>query len=149
MAPRQAMLAVVTSLPNAVSAVYLARRGRGAAVLSTALNGNAINVIAGRDEVLFYTDGATEARNKAGSSSPSPSATPCTTGTSQSTWLTSSAPSWPGTSITRMMRTSLLLACRGTSLSSAWISIFSPWEFADLRPILVSSGNPGRGAERR
>ena len=41
------MLAVVTSLPNAVSAVYLARRGRGAAVLSTALNSNAINVVGG------------------------------------------------------------------------------------------------------
>ena len=37
----------MTSLPNAVSAVYLARRGRGAAVLSTALNSNAINVVAG------------------------------------------------------------------------------------------------------
>ena len=41
------MLAVVTSLPNAVSAVYLAMRGRGGAVLSTTLNSNAINVIAG------------------------------------------------------------------------------------------------------
>ncbi|HEY1920525.1 MAG TPA: hypothetical protein VGH27_33570 [Streptosporangiaceae bacterium] len=41
------VLAVVTSLPNAVSAIYLARRGRGAAVLSTALNSNAINVVAG------------------------------------------------------------------------------------------------------
>ena len=41
------MLAVVTSLPNAVSAVYLARRGRGAAVLSTALNSNAINEVGG------------------------------------------------------------------------------------------------------
>jgi cation:H+ antiporter len=41
------ILAVVTSLPNAVSAVYLARRGRGAAVLSTALNSNAINVTIG------------------------------------------------------------------------------------------------------
>ncbi len=41
------VLAVVTSLPNAVGAVYLARRGRGAAVLSTALNSNAINVVAG------------------------------------------------------------------------------------------------------
>jgi len=41
------VLGVVTSLPNAVSAVYLARRGRGAAVLSTALNSNAINVTAG------------------------------------------------------------------------------------------------------
>jgi hypothetical protein len=41
------VLAVVTSVPNAVSAVYLAMRGRGAAVLSTALNSNAINVVAG------------------------------------------------------------------------------------------------------
>ena len=41
------VLAVVTSLPNAVAAVYLAIRGRGAAVLSTALNSNAINVLAG------------------------------------------------------------------------------------------------------
>ena len=41
------VLAVVTSLPNAVTAIYLARRGRGAAVLSTALNSNAINVTAG------------------------------------------------------------------------------------------------------
>jgi cation:H+ antiporter len=41
------VLAVVTSLPNAVSAVYLARRGRGAAVLSTALNSNAINIVGG------------------------------------------------------------------------------------------------------
>ena len=32
------VLAAVTSLPNAVSAVYLARRGRGAAAFSTALN---------------------------------------------------------------------------------------------------------------
>ena len=41
------VLAVVTSLPNAVTAVYLARRGRGAAVLSIALNSNAINIVAG------------------------------------------------------------------------------------------------------
>jgi cation:H+ antiporter len=40
-------LAGVTSLPNAVAAVYLAAKGRGAAVLSTALNSNALNVIAG------------------------------------------------------------------------------------------------------
>ena len=43
------MLAVVTSLPNAVTAVYLARRVRGAAVPSTALNSNAINVTAWLD----------------------------------------------------------------------------------------------------
>jgi cation:H+ antiporter len=41
------VLAAVTSLPNAVAAVYLARRGRGAATLSTALNSNSINVVAG------------------------------------------------------------------------------------------------------
>jgi Ca2+/Na+ antiporter len=41
------VLAAVTSLPNAVAAVYLARRGRGAAALSTALNSNAINVTIG------------------------------------------------------------------------------------------------------
>jgi cation:H+ antiporter len=41
------ILAAVTSLPNAVSAIYLARRGRGAATLSVALNSNSLNVAAG------------------------------------------------------------------------------------------------------
>jgi Ca2+/Na+ antiporter len=41
------VLAAVTSLPNAVSAIYLARRGRGAATLSTALNSNSLNVTVG------------------------------------------------------------------------------------------------------
>lgn len=41
------ILAAVTSLPNAVSAVYLANRGRGAAVLSTALTSNNLNVVLG------------------------------------------------------------------------------------------------------
>lgn len=41
------VLAAVTSLPNAVAAVYLAARGRGAAVLSTALNSNALNILVG------------------------------------------------------------------------------------------------------
>ncbi len=41
------VLAAVTSLPNAVGAIHLARRGRGAAVLSEALNSNMINVVAG------------------------------------------------------------------------------------------------------
>lgn len=41
------ILAAVTSLPNAVAAVYLARRGRGSATLSTALNSNALNVTVG------------------------------------------------------------------------------------------------------
>jgi cation:H+ antiporter len=41
------VLAAVTSLPNAVAAVYLASRGRGAATLSTALNSNTLNVVVG------------------------------------------------------------------------------------------------------
>ncbi len=41
------ILAGVTSLPNAVAAVYLASRGRGAATLSEAFNSNALNVIVG------------------------------------------------------------------------------------------------------
>lgn len=40
-------LAAVTSLPNAVAAVYLAAKGRGAAAFSTALNSNTVNVVAG------------------------------------------------------------------------------------------------------
>jgi cation:H+ antiporter len=41
------VLAAVTSLPNAVAAVYLASRGRGPATLSTAFNSNALNVVVG------------------------------------------------------------------------------------------------------
>jgi Ca2+/Na+ antiporter len=41
------VLAAVTSTPNAVAAVYLARRGRASATLSEAFNSNALNVIAG------------------------------------------------------------------------------------------------------
>lgn len=41
------VLAAVTSLPNAVAAVYLAARGRGAAAMSTALNSNNLNVLVG------------------------------------------------------------------------------------------------------
>ncbi len=41
------VLAAVTSLPNAVAAAYLAARGRGAAVLSTGLNSNLFNILAG------------------------------------------------------------------------------------------------------
>jgi cation:H+ antiporter len=41
------VLATVTSLPNAVAAIYLAARGRGAAVLSIALNSNLFNILAG------------------------------------------------------------------------------------------------------
>jgi cation:H+ antiporter len=41
------VLAAVTSVPNAVTAVYLARRGRGAATLSEAMNSNTLNVTFG------------------------------------------------------------------------------------------------------
>jgi cation:H+ antiporter len=41
------VLAGVTSLPNAVAAVHLASKGRGAAALSTALNSNSLNVVVG------------------------------------------------------------------------------------------------------
>jgi cation:H+ antiporter len=41
------VIAAVTSLPNAVAANYLAARGRGAALLSTALTSNNLNVILG------------------------------------------------------------------------------------------------------
>jgi cation:H+ antiporter len=41
------VLAAVTSLPNAVAAVYLAGRGRGAATFSTAMNSNTLNVALG------------------------------------------------------------------------------------------------------
>jgi cation:H+ antiporter len=41
------VLAAVTSLPNAVAAIYWARRARGVAMLSTGLNSNAFNVTVG------------------------------------------------------------------------------------------------------
>lgn len=41
------ILAAVTSLPNAVGAVYLVTRGKGAAVLSEAMNSNLLNVVVG------------------------------------------------------------------------------------------------------
>ncbi len=41
------VLAAVTSLPNAVAAVYLAAKGKGAAALSTAITSNNLNVAIG------------------------------------------------------------------------------------------------------
>jgi cation:H+ antiporter len=41
------ILAAVTSLPNAVAAVHLASKGRGAAAMSTALTSNNLNVVVG------------------------------------------------------------------------------------------------------
>jgi hypothetical protein len=40
-------LGAITSLPNVVAAIYLVRKGRGAATFSTALNSNNLNVVAG------------------------------------------------------------------------------------------------------
>jgi cation:H+ antiporter len=41
------VLAAVTSIPNAVAAVYFARRGRGTATLATAMNSNTANICFG------------------------------------------------------------------------------------------------------
>jgi cation:H+ antiporter len=41
------ILAALTSLPNLVAAVYLAKRGRGAATLSEAMNSNRVNTLVG------------------------------------------------------------------------------------------------------
>lgn len=41
------VLAALTSLPNAVAAVYLAHNGRGAAMLSEAMNSNTLNILVG------------------------------------------------------------------------------------------------------
>jgi cation:H+ antiporter len=41
------VLGAVTSLPNTVAAIYLVRRGRGAATFSTAMNSNNLNIVAG------------------------------------------------------------------------------------------------------
>ncbi|MHB8436709.1 MAG: sodium:calcium antiporter [Acidimicrobiales bacterium] len=60
------LLAAVTSLPNAVAAIYLARRGRGAAVVSEAMNSNALNVVAGLlipSVVLGINPGGSESLN--------------------------------------------------------------------------------------
>jgi cation:H+ antiporter len=55
------ILAAVTSLPNAVGAVFLATRGRGAAFLSEAMNSNMLNVVIGLllPSVFFGLSGAT------------------------------------------------------------------------------------------
>ncbi len=41
------VLAALTSIPNVVAAVQLAREGRGAAVVSESLNSNTLNILAG------------------------------------------------------------------------------------------------------
>jgi cation:H+ antiporter len=51
------VLAAITSLPNAVAAVYLARRGRGPAAFSVALNSNTVNVLVGLMIPAVIADG--------------------------------------------------------------------------------------------
>jgi len=41
------LLAALTSIPNVIAAVHLARNGRGAAVVSESLNSNTLNILAG------------------------------------------------------------------------------------------------------
>jgi cation:H+ antiporter len=41
------ILAALTSVPNVIAAIYLARDGRGAAVVSESLNSNTLNILAG------------------------------------------------------------------------------------------------------
>ena len=59
------VLAAVTSFPNAVAAVYLARRGRGPAAFSVALNSNAVNVVVGLMIPAVLVAGATHSRDGA------------------------------------------------------------------------------------
>lgn len=59
------VLAAVTSFPNAVAAVYLARRGRGAAAFSVALNSNAVNVVVGLMIPTVLAAGAAQSRDGA------------------------------------------------------------------------------------
>ncbi|HZL65306.1 MAG TPA: hypothetical protein VFD50_10260 [Thermoleophilia bacterium] len=59
------VLAAVTSFPNAVAAVYLARRGRGPAAFSVALNSNAVNVVVGLMIPAVLVAGATRSRDGA------------------------------------------------------------------------------------
>ena len=57
------VLAAVTSMPNAVAAVFLARRGRASATLSEAFNSNTLNVRAGLliPAVIITSTGPSEA----------------------------------------------------------------------------------------
>jgi len=41
------VLSALTSVPNVIAAVQLAREGRGAAVVSESLNSNTLNILAG------------------------------------------------------------------------------------------------------
>ena len=60
------LLAAITSLPNAVAGVYLARRGRGPATFSVALNSNAVNVVVGLMIPAVLVVGVTFAKDGGG-----------------------------------------------------------------------------------
>jgi cation:H+ antiporter len=60
------LLAAITSLPNAVAAVYLARRERGPATFSVALNSNSVNVVVGLMVPAVLVVGVTFSRDGGG-----------------------------------------------------------------------------------
>lgn len=58
------ILAGLTGIPNAVTAIQLARRGRGSAVLSEALNSNTLNLLAGVSlPALFFSSASLSPRS--------------------------------------------------------------------------------------
>jgi cation:H+ antiporter len=58
------ILASLTGIPNVVTAVQLARRGRGSAVLSESLNSNTLNLIVGVSlPALFFSSASLNARS--------------------------------------------------------------------------------------
>jgi len=58
------ILASLTGIPNAVTAIQLARRGRGAAVLSESLNSNTLNLMVGISlPALFFSSAALSPRS--------------------------------------------------------------------------------------
>jgi cation:H+ antiporter len=58
------ILAGLTGIPNAVTAIQLARRGRGSAVLSESLNSNTLNLLAGVSlPALFFSSASLSTRS--------------------------------------------------------------------------------------
>jgi cation:H+ antiporter len=58
------ILAGLTGIPNAVTAIHLARRGRGSAVLSESLNSNTLNLLVGISlPALFFSSAPLNSRS--------------------------------------------------------------------------------------
>lgn len=58
------ILAGLTGIPNAVTAIQLARRGRGSAVLSESLNSNTLNLLVGISlPALFFGQATLNSRS--------------------------------------------------------------------------------------